>query len=359
MSHVAAMLTNLLSNRKQLNVLQSCKIHGEPDECHSDNQGHFESAAEQWSSGADDWKQGSRSGTSTSSCLDFEQDIAAQGEEECDERRFENAIIRRTAPLCSVSESRQDDELSGVEYEDSDYHDYNSDNFDVETLDENTYTESSEVSPSKHCAGSGYYEGEDQYPDNPDGIFYRNEKFPKSPSHTVSTDSTYLHCRERDKRLSAHMVESKIRSTRKASVNKAPFYNKPLQNPKHSCMEDAVLLSSRPCYGSPVHYVTSASTIGRHHGPIPKFRHIPGSSKIFGNSDVTIFTRASLTLPRRKISRLVCDDVPFQSSHIYSSGQFGFLSKGGVTVRDVGDLDNKYALRSKLQDSLRKEVHDL
>jgi hypothetical protein len=390
MSHVAAMLTNLLANRKHPSMLQSSKLFGDPAISPSDTRGHSESSAEQGSTGADDWEHGheqghgsrsgsstSRSGSSTSRYSNFGHDLASHDEEDCDEGYDENAVLQRVMPSYSDGECFQDDEFSAIEYEDSDYHDNNTFNDDYEDgiLDENTYSGRSVASPSKHYRGSvsgsgsrsrsragsrsGYSVSEEPYQCNSDGIFYRNERIPRSPSCTVSTGSTYLHCKERDRQLLAQMMESTTNSARKTPIIKAPFSVKPLQHPKRSCMVDIVLLSSRPCYGSPVRAVKSPNTIGLHDGSRPKFRDTSGFS--IKNSKEEIYTRASLTLPRgksKKTSRLICDDAAFQASDIYSSGQFGYLSKGRVSGHARGERDKEY-INSKVQDSLRKEVRGL
>ena len=356
------MLTNLLSNRKHQSLLQSDKIHGDPAFCPLDDRVYFESAAEKLLTDADEWERGSRSGSSTSRFSDFVQDLTGQGDGEYDEGLEKNTMIHGAMSLCSGGESRQDDELSAADYEDSDCYDHDSqhDCTEVGKLDNNTHSEKPAVSSSKYYAGSGYSVSDDQYPGNSDGILYRNEKYPRSPSYTTSTGSTHLHCKNRDKLLSAQIMESKTKNSRKNSVKKAPFDTKCLLHPKHSRMVETVLLSSRPYYGPPVRNIASFTAIGLQQGSRPKSRHIPGCG--IRNCREEIFTRASLTLPRsksKKTSRLVCDEVPFQSSDIFSSGLYGFLSKSGVSGHDIGSLDNKYLRGSKVQDLLKKEVRGI
>lgn len=200
---------------------------------------------------------------------------------------------------------------------------------------------------------------EEPYQCNTDGIFFRNERTPRSPSYTVSTGSTYLHCKERDRQLLAQMMESTTNSIRKTPTIKAPFSIKSLQHPKRSCMVDVVLLSSRPCYGSPVRTAKSPNTIGLRDASKPKFSQTSGFS--IKNSTREIYTRASLTLPRgksKKTARLICDEAPFQASDIYSSGQFGYLSKSRVSGHAAGERDEE-SINAKVQDSLRKEVRGL
>jgi hypothetical protein len=384
MSHVAAMLTNLLANRNRPSKLQSSKLYGDPDRSPSDTRGHSESSAEQESIGADDWEHGhghghgSRSGSSTSRYSHFGHDLASHDEEDCDEGSDENAVMQRVMPSYSDGECFQDDELSAIEYEDSDYHGNNQYNdYEDGMLDENTHSGRSVASSSKHYRGpgsasvsgsasrsragsrSGYSVTEEPYQCNSDGIFYRDERLPRSPSYTVSTGSTYLHCKERDRQLLAQMMELTTSSVRKTPIKKVPFSVKALQHPKRTCMVDVVLLSSRPCYGSPVRTAKSPNTIDLHDGSRPKFRHTPGFS--IKNSKEEIYTRASLTLPRgksKKTARLICDDAPFQASDIYSSGQFGYLSKSRVSGHATGERDEE-STKSKVQDSLRKEVRGL
>ena len=378
MSHVAAMLTNLLANRIHPSMLQLSKLFGDPDISPSDNRGHSESSAEQGSTGADDWEHGhgqghgSRSGSSTSRYSNFGHDLASHDGEDCDEGYDENAVMQRVVPSYSDGECFQDDELSAIEYEDGDYHGNNQyTDYEDGILDENTYSGRSVASSSKHYRGSGsgsgskagsrsgYSVSEEPYQCNSDGIFYRNERTPRSPSYTVSTGSTYLHCKERDRQLLAQMMLSTTNSAGKTPRIKAPFSVNPLQHPERSCMVDVVLLSSRPCYGSPVRTVKSPNTIGLHDGSRPKFRQNSGFS--IKNSQEKIYTRASLTLPRgksKKTARLSCDEAPFQASDIYSSGQFGYLSKSRVSGHATGERDKEY-VSLRVQDSLRKEVRGL
>ena len=371
------MLTNLLANRKHPSMLQSSILFGDPDICPPDNRGHSESSVEQELTGADDWEHGhgSRSGSSTGRYSSFGHDLASRGDEDCDEGLDENAVMQRTMPSCPEGECFHDNELSAIEYENSDYQGNNQyDDYEDGILDENTYSERSVASSSRHYRGSGsgsgsrsragsrsgYSVSEDPYQCNSDGIFYRNERIPRSPSYTVSTGSTYLHCKERDRQLSAQMMKSTTSSIRKTPINKAPFSTKLLLHPKCSNMVDVVLLSSRPCYRSSVRAVESSSMTGSHHdGSRPKFRHISGFS--IKNSQEEIYTRASLASPRgksKKITLHVCDETPFQASDIYSSGQFGYLSKSGVSGHATRER-NKECMNSKVQDSLRKEVRGL
>ena len=371
MSHVAAMLTNLISNRKYPNILGISKTYDDPNFCHVDDGGQFESADDQLSSEADQCEHESRSGSSTSGCLDLVEDIANQGDEafsNMDECSDIDGSEHRNMPLNSADGPCPDDELSATEYEEVNC--YNSRNYhyqeddlreglvDEDEDEETCYLDKSADSPSEYCPGSpgGYSVSDDQYPDNSNDVFYRNENLPKSLSCSISSSSSYRHFRERDKNTLAPMMESTLRNSRKATINKAPFLHiKSLKYLKNSCLAGVVLLPSRPCYKSPV----STSTVDLHCGPRTKFRHLPGSS--IRNSYGDVYTRASLKPSQNKSksrmsSRLVRDDNPFQSSHIYSSGQFGFLSRGGESCHDIGKIDKKHERESKIYDLLRKEV---
>lgn len=369
MSHVAAMLTNLISNRKHPNFLGVSKIYDDPNFFHVDDGEQFESAVDQLSSEADQWEHESRSGSSIRGCLDSVEDIASQGDEafsNIDECSDIDASEHRNMPFNSADEPCPDDELSAIEYEEDNcynspnYH-YQNDDLSEGLVDEDEdtyYLDNAADSPSEYCPGSpgGYSVSDDQYPDNSNDLFYRNENLPKSLSYPISSGSSYRHCRERDKNTLAPMMESRFRNSRKATINKAPFLHmESSKRLKNSCLAGIVLLPSRPCYKSPV----SASTVDLHYGPRTKFRHLSGSS--IRNSYGDVYTRASLTPSQnksksRKSSRLVCDDTPFQSSHIYSSGQFGFLSRSGESCHDIGKIDKKHERESKIYDLLKKEV---
>ena len=370
MSNVAAMLTNLISNRKHPNMIETSKIYVDPSLCHVDDEGLFESADDQLSSEADNWEHDSRSESSTSGCLDLIQDIASQGDEtflNMDECSDIDGSVHRNMLLNPANEPCQDDELSAIEYEDNchyspNYHHHNNDfkdglvDKDEDTyLDESYYLDKSADSPLEYCAGypGGYSVSDDQYPDNSNDAFYHNKNLPKSPSYSVSSGSSYRHCRESEKPTLAPMMESSLKSSRQATINSAPFLHmKSLKCFKYSCMAGVVLLPSRPCYKTPV----STSMVDLHYGPRTQSRHLSGSS--IRNNYEDIYTRASLTPSQsksktkgKKSSHLVCDDtnIPFRSSHIYSSGQFGYLTSGGKSSHDIGKIDKRLERKSKIQ----------
>ena len=373
MSHVAAMLTNLISNRKDPNMLQASKTYVDPSLCHVDDEGLFESADDQLSSEADDWEHDSRSESSTSGCLDLIQDIGSQGDgafSDMDECSDIDVGVFRNMLLNPANEPCPDDELPAIECEDNSpnyspnyrYQNNDDNKKGVVDKDENThYLNKSADSPSEYCAGSseGYSVSDDQHPDNSNDTFYHNENLLKSPSYSVSSGSSYRHCRESDKHTLAPMMESRFKSLRLATINNAPFLHmKSMKYLKNSCLAGVVLLPSRPCYKTPV----STSTVDLHYGPRTKSRHLSGSS--IRNNYEDVYTRASLTPSRsksesKKSSRLVCDDIPFRSSHIYSSGQFGYLSRGRESCHVQGKIDRKHERESKIHDLLRKEVRRL